>query len=191
MKTIVWDVDDVLNGLMRCWFEKWWIPVHPDCSLNYEEISENPPCCLLGISEFDYLNSLDDFRMSEIANSMEPIPEIVEWFNENGKHFRHIALTARSIGTVPSAASWVFRHFGKWIRTFHFIPASRPGQDIPNYDKSKKDYFLWRENVDIFVDDNEENIKDAQSLGIKGVLVPQPWNKSNFTIKEALGLLLK
>ena len=36
MKTIVWDVDDVLNDLMRDWLTQWWMPAHPETKIDYE-----------------------------------------------------------------------------------------------------------------------------------------------------------
>ncbi len=51
MKTIVWDIDDVLNDLTRAWFETAWLPAHRECRLTYEELKVNPPHELLGTSE--------------------------------------------------------------------------------------------------------------------------------------------
>ena len=43
MVTIAWDVDDVLNDLMRHWFKSTWKTTHPECKVIYEDLSENPP----------------------------------------------------------------------------------------------------------------------------------------------------
>ncbi len=61
MKTIVWDVDDVLNNLMGDWFKKWR-SLHPACTLSYDNISGNPPHELLDINVDEYKHSLDTFR---------------------------------------------------------------------------------------------------------------------------------
>ena len=70
MNLIVWDIDDVLNDLMRAWFELHWRPRHPECSLHYSQLRENPPQRVLGISESEYLSSLDEFRLSGRARAM-------------------------------------------------------------------------------------------------------------------------
>ena len=59
MRTLVWDIDDVLNDLMRSWFTEEWLPTHPDCRLAYADLLENPPHRVLGIAEAEYLASLD------------------------------------------------------------------------------------------------------------------------------------
>jgi phosphoglycolate phosphatase-like HAD superfamily hydrolase len=69
MKTIVWDVDDVLNDLMRAWFEDWVSTKHAHCPLTYDQITGNPPHELLGISSSDYQASLDDYIWSRFLNS--------------------------------------------------------------------------------------------------------------------------
>jgi len=43
MKAIMWDVDDVLNDLMGEWFRTRWIPLHPQCPVDYLGITVNPP----------------------------------------------------------------------------------------------------------------------------------------------------
>src|ERR1041384_5169475 len=125
MMTIVWDRDDVLNDLMRVFLEQWWIPSHPECPLRYDEITENPPHRLLGVSLKEYHQSLDAFRLSKLAAEMAPNAVVVEWFKEHGHKFGHIALSATSLVTGGAAAEWTFRHFGEWIQSFHLLPSPR------------------------------------------------------------------
>jgi hypothetical protein len=189
VKTIIWDVDDVLNNLMRKWFENYWVPLHPNCPISYYQISENPPHGLLGIGKSEYLTSLDEFRLSEMAKEMTPIPEVLAWFHQYGDHFRHLALTARPLSTAAGSASWVMHHFGQWIRTFHLIPSLREGEKIVIYDRSKDDFLRWWGKGDILVDDSPLNVAAAEALGIQTVLIPRPWNRSRLTLSEALDTL--
>lgn len=178
MLTIAWDIDDVLNDLMRVWFERVWLFKHPDCALKYGDLKINPPHKILSVSLNAYLESLDAFRFSGLYQQMEPAAEIAEWFKENGHKYRHIALTSVPYKAAAYSASWVFANFGRWIRTFHFVPSKRENEDIPEYDKDKGEYLAWCNKVDILVDDNEENIKAASEKGIRGILVPRPWNSA-------------
>jgi hypothetical protein len=191
VKTIVWDVDDVLNDLMRTWFERWWVPAHPDCPKSYNEILENPPHGLLGVSKSEYLTSLDQFRLSQIAREMAPVPEVLAWFQQHGDHFRHIALTTTPLRTAPVSAAWVMNHYGRWIRSFHLVPSPREAEQIPVYDQSKEDFLRWWGRGDILVDDNSRNVGVARDLDIQGVLIPRPWNRSQLTLAEVLGVLTR
>ena len=191
MKTIVWDVDDVLRDLMRTWFERWWVPSHPNCPIDYDQISENPPHQLLGISKTAYLASLDQFRLSEVAREMSPVSEVLTWFREHGDRFRHIALTATPLRTAPASAAWVIHHFGQWIRSFHLVPSMRQDEQIPVYDQSKEDFLRWWGKGDILVDDSPLNVGVAQVLGIQTMLIPRPWNQSQLTLVEALDVLTR
>jgi len=188
MLTIVWDVDDVLNDLMRSWFEQEWLPAHPDCKVDYAGITENPPHHVLGIRKEEYLASLDSFRLSDKARLMQPNKGIIAWLQRGGDQFRHVALTARPLPTVPPAAEWVFRHFGDYIRVFGVVP-SRQEAHIPRYDQSKAEFLQWLSKADVLVDDSQENIEAANSIGVKGILYPQPWNRSELTVPETLDLL--
>jgi len=186
MLTLAWDVDDVLNDLMHLWFEKQWLPAHPDCAIKYDDLTENPPHRILEVSINEYLSSLDSFRLSKQYQEMNPVIEIKKWLIKYGSRFRHIALTTVPLHAASASSSWVFKHFGEWIRTFHVVPSKRTGQEISEYDSTKAEFLKWIGKVDIIVDDNELNIKDAEIMGIKGILMPRPWNKGKNAIARSL-----
>jgi hypothetical protein len=186
MLTIVWDVDDVLNELMKNWFEHAWLHDHPACTLRYETITQNPPHELLGVTREEYLESLDAFRLSELGRTLTPNEETTAWFRTHGRRFRHVALTATPILSAPYSAAWVFRYFGEWIRTFAFVPSKRTNDPELNYDTTKKEYLQWWGKADILVDDSPIHIEAAQQLRIKTVLVPRPWNDAPGTIADTL-----
>ena len=176
MITIAWDIDDVLNDLMREWFEAGWKTEHPECKVVYEDLSENPPHRILAVSKEHYLESLDAFRTDSSCSQMTPLLPVKEWFVHHGHKFRHVALTAVPFFAAAESAKWVLTHFGEWIRTYHFVPSYRVSCTIPVYDQTKQEYLNWSQQVDYLVDDNEDNIKGAEFVGIKGILFPRPWN---------------
>ena len=192
MLTIVWDIDDVLNDMMRMWFEKEWLSEHPDCHLTYESISENPPHNILSVSLNDYLDSLDKFRLkiSSGIENLNPLRDVLEWFVQHGHKFRHVALTAVPIKFAPFSASWVFRHFGQWIKSFNVVPSLREGEDMLIYDSNKTDYLRWWGRADVFIDDNPSNIDEVNKIGVHAILMPRPWNKSSISITETLNSIL-
>lgn len=191
MKTIVWDVDDVLNDFMFMWFECFWKPKKIDCYTNYSGLNKNPPNDILGITLKEYLDSIDLFRSSDIYREMKPIEEVMRWLKRYGSRCRHLALTAVPLKVAQYSSYWVLKNYGKWIRSFNFVPSKREGEDIKYYDKGKADFLRWLGNADILIDDNEDNIKIAEKIGIKGILFPRLWNTSKKTITETLGLLGK
>ena len=190
MLTVVWDVDDVLNDLMYQWFMHGWRDHHCDCSLLYEELTSNPPHEILGIDRLHYLSSMDAFRRTDRARNMSPAPEVLAWFAQHGRLFRHIALTARPLESAPDVAHWVMHHFGTWIRCFGIVP-TRVRDGVPIYDHTKGEYLSWLGRGDILIDDSTDNIREAEGLGLKTLQVAQPWNKSNLTISHVLGRLLE
>jgi FMN phosphatase YigB (HAD superfamily) len=173
LKTIVWDVDDVLNDLMRSWF-LLWCQDHPGCAVGYEDLKENPPHEVLGVTMDSYLQSLDEFRLSSLYQTLAPIREVRDWFLQNGTRFRHIALTAVPLRVASLSAQWVLRNFGIWIRTFHFVPSKRKEDAIPQYDRDKEDVLQRLGIVDLFIDDNAEYVAAAQNVGINALLFPRP-----------------
>jgi hypothetical protein len=187
MKTIIWDVDDVLNDLMGSWFEDW-SKSNPHV-ISYDNLSQNPPCKLLGITQVEYLRSLDAFRLSGKAAKLEPVPEIFEWFRHYGDRSNNVALTATPLSACPVSAEWVMRNFSRWIRSYNVVPSMRPGMEKDPYHISKSEFLSWWGKGDILVDDSEENVADAISTGMEAVLIPRPWNHSTLTITEALATL--
>lgn len=187
MKTIIWDVDDVLNDLMRDWLDLHWKKLHSDCQIKYDEIVENPPHKLLNISFEEYKKSLDEFRIEKSAFSL-PVPEIKVWFNSYGANYRHVALTATPISFATYSAAWVFKHFHLWFRSYNVAPSPRE-DDVDPSSTTKKDFLNWFGKGDIIIDDNPINIQGARELGIEALLFPRPWNSSKLSIRETLEVL--
>jgi hypothetical protein len=188
MLTIAWDIDDVLNDLMRAWLHEEWLPAHSECPLRYADITENPPHRALGVSKSAYFESLDSYRLSPKARELRPTPEIMEWLRAYGQLCMHIALTSRPLQSMPSLAEWVFRHFGAYIRVLAVVPV-RLGPEAPVYHEGKGGFLQWLGRADVLVDDAQENVEAAGKAGVRGILFPQPWNGNRSTVADTLTLL--
>ena len=175
-RVLVWDVDDVLNDLMRSWLADWWLPRHPSCRLAYEDLHENPPHRILGVSEDQYLASLDEFRVGHFA-ALTPRPSVLTWFTTHADKAEHIALTGVPESCAGLSAAWVLRHYGRWIRTFAFVPSPR-GVDRAKPHPTKRGYLERFGLADVVIDDRDSYVRDAASLGLRVVTMPQPWNTS-------------
>ncbi len=184
--TVVWDIDDVLNDLTRVWLERCWRKSHPKCRRRYVELAENPPHRILGIPKEDYLASLDRFRLSGAYARLKPNPEILAWFERSGGRYRHLALSAVPLAAAGVSCAWLFKHFGRWIRSFHVVPSARPGQRVCGNRETKSEFLKRWGGADFFVDDNEENVRSAASAGIRTFLRPQPWNRGRGSVKDML-----
>ena len=186
MITIAWDVDDILNNLMYHWLTEKWLPEHPNCKVSFEQIIQNTPEHIIKSTLEEYRASLDSFRLSKAYFQMQPEPQVLSWFKEHGNKARHIALTAVPVRVAHVSADWVIRNFGKWIRSFNFVPSPRANEQVPDYGHTKTDYLKWLNKIDVLVEDNEKNIREAEELGTKGILVKKPWNKGSLLLKDAL-----
>lgn len=191
MKTLAWDVDDVLNSLMREWFERFRINCQKEIEIGYDQLLDNPPHKLLNITLKRYLASLDEFRLSGLYERMKPNSEILNWFHIHGHCCRHLALTAVPVAAAPVSSAWVLKHFGKWVRSFAYVPSEREVEEIPAYDSSKADFIGRHGKIDILIDDNPEHIEQAVLIGIQGILINQPWNAAKMELSEALALLTR
>jgi hypothetical protein len=184
--TIVWDVDDVLNDMTGQW--RSWCCTCTGLELPpYEALIANPPHETVGMGFDEYLASLDEFRLSEAARLQAPVPEVLAWFEAHGSRYRHVALTATPLVTAPSSADWVIRNFGRWIRTFHFVPSPRSDDGIDEYET--KGDVLKRFHADAFLDDLPANLAAARAAGVDTVEFPRPWNDTAGTIADALARL--
>ena len=183
---VVWDVDDVLNNLMASWLEQVWVPAHPDHPVACAQVLANPPHEQLGIDRGAYLASLDDFRTGDRYAGMPPNPRILAWLEANGERCYHVALTATAFRAAPSTSAWVLRHFGRWIREFAFVPADRPGEDLPRFDADKGAWLARLRGPALLVDDAPANLRAATAVGVATVRWPQPWNGASGTEDDAL-----
>lgn len=188
IRTVVWDVDDVLNDLMRSWFESVWLPDHPAEPMLYSDISQNPPHGLLSVSRDEYLASLDDFRLGPGYARLEPNPAIISWLESEGGRCRNVALTATPLRAAPATASWVLHHFGRWIREFAFIPTERADESLPIYDTDKGAWLAEHSPSSVLVDDAPQNIAVSRAAGLATLTWPRPWN-DGLTTAETLRAL--
>lgn len=186
---MVWDVDDVLNPLTRSWLANYR-KSHPE-TVSYEQLSENPPHQILGVAASTYLASLDEFRLGGLYADLKPDRDVMAWFQQCGAQYRHIALTAAPRRAAAVSAEWVTRHYGDWIRLFSFVPSRREGDSLPVYDASKAEFLSWLGRGDIFIDDSTTNIEAVAAIGLRTILVPQPWNRGGVPLKVALQELVK
>ncbi len=85
---------------------------------------------------------------------------------------------------APISAGWVLRYFGRWIRSFNFVPSNRSGESLPAYDGSKQDFLSWWGKASVLVDDHAENVALAQKAGVRAVLMPRPWNNGPGAVEE-------
>jgi hypothetical protein len=183
--TLAWDVDDVLNDLMREWFEKAFRRDHPGSPVTYAELVDNPPHEVLGLSLEDFLASLDAFRLASIPN-LVPNPVVVDWFEAHGDPFRHLAVTATPLHTAPLSVEWVLRHFGRWIRTVTVVPSPRPFDRSHRWENTKLDHLRWLTRVSVLIDDTPKNLEGAHDYGVTPILFPRPWNSESRTVTEVL-----
>ena len=181
----MWDVDDVLNDLMGEWFRMSWLKNHPECSLDYSMIIHNPPHELLGVSKVEYLNSLDAFRHNHFKD-LNPLPEMLEWFSNNGSKAHHIVVTSVPLKAAHLSAEWVFKHFGRWIRSFNIVPSPRPGEAPEKEITTKAEYIRSFSKIDIVVEDSHETLRSMEEIGINTVAIPRPWNEFCGVTSDAL-----
>ncbi len=189
---ILWDVDDVLNQLMREWLHFWQLKNKLDSKpVDVSQILENPPSRVLGIPLEQYLKSLDEFRNSSLGRRMTPHPEVLHWFQKFGPKFVHIALTARPSETMPNQAAWVYENFGRWIHSIVSVSPSRLESAYQRHQifVSKASFIQWLDKPVILIDDSEDNIQEAKQHCLRTFLFPQPWNSSNQTTEDVLGEL--
>lgn len=174
---IVWDFDDVLFPLTEFWFAAWGQKIQAKIT-RYDQITENPPHKMMEISLNQYLETLDQFRNSEQAQSLPLNPTIFDWLQVNGAFYNHFILTARPLHTIEVAQNWLNNNFPEPLEGFGVVPAERAGQDLTGYYRTKQDY-LEGEGIkfDYFIDDNPVTIGAVSKIHRAAtVLFPAPWN---------------
>lgn len=185
MLHIVFDIDDVLNNLM-VWYVEWLYLAdeYKGSKIEYKDIIKNPPHDIFGFSKEKYLQTLDKFRIM-MFHTLKPNPIVLDWLKDNGSKAYFSVLTATPSCCAYISANWIMEYFKNYIRTFAFIPSKRENAKDIIYDKTKADW-LRRNRADIFIDDSEQNVNEAEAKGIKSYLVKQPWN-SGENLETILG----
>ena len=185
---ILWDVDDVLNDLTRLCAENVLPRHYPGCEWNV--FRHNPPLPELGCSREEYVVYLDECR-EKFTGTMVPQPEVLEFFQEHGRKFKSLALSAAPMTMAPRSAEWVLRHFGQWIQGVLFVPSPRQGYLVQSAMFSSKAEAV-RMLGGILVDDAPGNIGPVLADGGRALAFPAPWNENkDMSREEFFGLLLK
>jgi hypothetical protein len=189
---ILWDVDDVLNQLMKEWLESWHQQEGIGRShVSFDQLTDNPPHNQIGISLQEYHRSLDEFRNSLAARDLIPNKQVLHWFNQHGRDHVHIALTARPTLTMPNQAAWIYNHFGRWIQSVVAVAPARKYVDSQQHAvfQTKAAYAKWLGKPSVLIDDNQENIASVKGICPFALLFPQPWNASRQKADEVLSQL--
>ena len=188
MKTIAWDVDDVLNECMRTWLKPRGCPPI--------RAGRSPTRKSWRIRRA--ASSAARGGISRLARRVPPV-------GPPGRcsRFRRSCIgsssTARSCGTWPSApchcrrpisAAWVFCHFGRWIRSFHFFPRrTRANPALRS---------LERRGVATMGNDRRVGGRQSRQFGLRQTFgnrtfcFPRPWNQgprasSRFSMSWQIG----
>ncbi len=171
---MVWDIDDVLNSLMRDFL--LWYNKRQGAEIAYPDITENPPHRILGCSKEEYLSALDIFRR-DFFMELRPNPLAMDWFGSMGcdSDIAHIACTSVPIRFANISWAWLCKHY-PFFRVFSFAPSFRQGDDLGPI-RSKADALSLFKEVNLFIDDNEQNVSEAGEF-CKALLYPAPWNRN-------------
>ena len=176
---LIWDIDDVLNTLMQQ-YVACGLPENAK-KLSYDELTENPPHRLLGISKEDYLFSLDRVRAGRFYD-LPPRPEVMAFFDECGHLFDHIVLSAVPVRFMEKSSAWVLHYFGEWIQSCLFIPSHRPDRNVKSQlFASKAEAVKFFGSWAVLIDDSVKNVEETLFSGGRAVYFPAPWNRERNT----------
>ncbi len=168
---IIWDIDDVLNNFTKEWLN--WYNKQNKKDFLYLNLYENPPCRYINIKIEDYLNSIDCFRKEKFLK-LKPRKEIIEWFKKSPvEKIFNIALTSIPEKFIEMSSFWLFKNFKTWIKGFFSVPTIRNS----NLKQNKENIIKLMKKVDIFIDDNEQNVNSIKNFVKHSLIFPAPWNK--------------
>ncbi len=186
----MWDVDDVLNPLMRDWLEHQKRLESISSTFEYADLINPDFSETLGWPRQNFLVALDEFRL-EFQGRLEPNELIQNWFRQNhSMNVKHVALTATPRTVSDISRDWVAQNFGEFIDDFYLAPSARDTDLLPR--KRKHDFYMdfkaeYREVIAI--DDRPDNLSDARDAGISTLCWPQPWNGSLLDSESTLKAL--
>jgi hypothetical protein len=175
---IVWDIDSVLNNFEEEWFLYYKSINHEKYkNLFFNDIVDNPPHNILGITKEEYLESLNYFR-KYCMHTVKPNMSVLDWLNVYGSKINSSVLTSALYPSLEESAYWLFSNYKRYIRSYTVIPSYINKENAIIYDETKLDFLKKTRNVDIFIDDNEKTINSVKEFlpHIKVFCPKQPWN---------------
>ena len=116
----------------------------------------------------------------------------MDWFEQYGNNFHHIALTSVPRKFSYLSAYWIAKYFGNWIRSINFVYSKRGDDNNFQYFKNRGEFLQWFGYVDIYIDDNEKNLEESKELNPELICLclKQSWN-NGMKIDEILKKLNK
>lgn len=175
MKTICWDVDNVLNNLIEEWLIYYkYVNLGKYDHIKFNQLLHYNLYNSLNITEKEFIESLDYFTIN-YYKTLKPNKVILNWFTLYGHLTHNIVLTAFPLRYIEISAQWVLKYYGQWIRSYAFTPLEIR-EDTIIYDKTKSDYINRMGNIDIFIEDSEKNILNSQATN--NLILKRPWNNS-------------
>ena len=122
---MAWDIDDVLNELMRNWLEQEWLYRNPASVLTYQQLLSNPPHQICRVSLSNTRPHLTSFAKTGIW-SCRRAPKSAPGFSSTGPDSAMLRLLRRQDDLPRRQRSGFFAILGTGSE--HFISFLRKGQ---------------------------------------------------------------
>ncbi len=120
------------------------------------------------------IKKIHDFQESDYFNKIKPMKGAIEGINKLSKDHELYVLTSRSNYFTEKTKEQLLYHFGDKFLEFFFTN---------NYSNSnklislKKSDICLKNEIELIVDDNFETAVQCADVGIRVLLMTQPWNK--------------
>ena len=173
----IWlDLDEVLCSLMKPWLKRCKKELWLD--LKFEDVTSYAlweiPTVKHSKKEIVKVFAKmieDDYK--NWHNILEPIPGSVGWVRKlKDIWWELIIITSRPAVLKSATFSWLEKYFWWLIDEVIFT-----NLDINNLNIWNKQDFLKKLELDVFIEDNFDNVKNAIDFVKKVFLFKKPWNK--------------
>jgi len=165
------DIDGVLANFVDPFLK--YIEQKKNLRINKTDIDTYHPWQKFGISKDEMQILIEDFYVHEMFKQVEPLEGSKEGIDFLHKMSRLHIITARDKNLVgDNTKQWLAKHFGQKFSSINFSRNVRLGQ----VGKSKAE---MGKNLDLswMIEDSIEIAQKCSQIGIKVILIDQPWNQ--------------